>query len=84
MEHTMARLNFDKLRVKRLGDKGYTSEQAEALADAFDDALTQSQSVLATKLDIEQLQNRLLYAIGASFAASTTILIAIISLVKFL
>ncbi|MGR3807756.1 hypothetical protein SAMN05660772_02456 [Pasteurella testudinis DSM 23072] len=96
MEHSMQRLNFDKLRfVKKLSDdKSYTNEQAEALADAFDEALTQSQSPLATKSDLDSLrqelrqelkatENRLLYAIGASFAATTTILIAVLGLMKF-
>ncbi|MDH3000181.1 hypothetical protein A1D23_08290 [Chelonobacter oris] len=89
MEHSMQRLNFDKLKfVKRLQQSGQTPEQAEAFAEAFDDALTQSQSALATKQDIAELkqeikssENRLLYAIGAAFIGTTTLLIA---LVKFL
>ena len=54
MENAMT-LRFDKHRfVKKLKESGQAEEQAEALADAFDEALEQSQSPLATKQDLKQ------------------------------
>lgn len=61
MENTMAtNIRFDKLRfVKKLKESGQPEDQAEALADAFDEALTQSQSPLATKQDLLVLKQEL-------------------------
>lgn len=90
MDNTM-RLNFDKLAfVKKLSANGYTQEQSEALAEAFSEALTESQFELATRQDLNLLrddlkstENRLLYAIGGGFVATITILVAVIGLIKF-
>ncbi|OBX07409.1 hypothetical protein QV08_07540 [Gallibacterium salpingitidis] len=91
MDSTM-RLNFDKLKfVKNLSSQGYTQEQSEALAEAFSEALTESQFELATRHDLNLLkddlkstENRLLYAIGGGFVATITILISIMGLIKFI
>lgn len=55
MENTMA-IRFDKLKfVKTLEKEANQSpEVAEAFAKAFDEALEQSQSPLATKQDLKQ------------------------------
>ncbi|WKS98626.1 CCDC90 family protein [Gallibacterium salpingitidis] len=85
------RLNFDKLAfVKKLSANGYTQEQSEALAEAFSEALTESQFELATRQDLNLLrddlkstENHLLFAIGGGFVATITILVAVIGLIKF-
>lgn len=59
MEATMS-LRFDKLRfVKKLQDANQPQEVAEAFADALDEALEQSQSSLATKTDIVNLEAKI-------------------------
>ncbi|WP_156551073.1 hypothetical protein [Gallibacterium salpingitidis] len=106
MDSTM-RLNFDKLLfTKTLSSSGYTQEQSEALAEAVDKAITQSQSGLATlddlqlvkaelkteinevrtelRAEIQSMKVELLKYIGAATIASTTILIAVMSVFKFL
>ncbi|WP_239690350.1 CCDC90 family protein [Rodentibacter caecimuris] len=56
----MATIRFDKLRfVKKLQEANQSTEMAEALANALDDALEQSQSPLATKADLKELKAEL-------------------------
>ncbi|MDA3978082.1 MULTISPECIES: hypothetical protein [Gallibacterium] len=82
MDNTV-KLNFDKLVfVKKLSANGYTQEQSEILANALDEALTESQSHLVTKSDLKETENHLLYAIGGGFIATITVLIAVIGLIK--
>ncbi|MBP4132384.1 DUF1640 domain-containing protein [Gallibacterium anatis] len=59
MDNTM-RLNFDKLVfTQKLTAKGYTQEQSEALAEAVDGAITQSNSALATVEDLNAVKTEL-------------------------
>lgn len=54
MEATMP-IRFDKLRfVKKLQEAKQSPEIAEALANALDDALEQSQSALLTRAEFKQ------------------------------
>lgn len=54
------RLNFDKLVfTQKLTAKGYTQEQSEALAEAVDGAITQSNSALATVEDLNAVKTEL-------------------------
>ncbi|OOF72427.1 hypothetical protein BKG99_07640 [Rodentibacter caecimuris] len=60
MGNAMATIRFDKLRfVKKLQEANQSTEMAEALANALDDALEQSQSPLATKADLKELKAEL-------------------------
>ncbi|WKS98629.1 hypothetical protein NYR30_07505 [Gallibacterium salpingitidis] len=96
MEQTMVSIRFDKAKyIKSLRESGQSQEVSEALADALDEALEQSFSPLATKqdlhatkqdltLEIQALKIEILKYIGAATIASTTILIAAMSVFKFL
>lgn len=54
-------IRFDKLRfVKKLqGTDANSPEFSEKLAEAFDEALEQSQSQLATKADVRKLESKI-------------------------
>lgn len=60
MENAMSTIRFDKLRfVKKLQEANQSAEMAEAIADALDEALEQSQSPLVTKADLKELKAEL-------------------------
>jgi hypothetical protein len=85
----MSALLFDTLRLSRtLRDKGhFTTEQAEALAEALSEA---SQNDLATKADIAQLEAKLAetkadilkWMVGAIGFQTLVILGALVSLAR--
>jgi uncharacterized protein (DUF2336 family) len=54
----MATITFDTLLfVKKLKEAGFTDKQAEAMAEAHKEAISQSlDTTLATKLDIAKLE----------------------------
>lgn len=96
MGNAMATIRFDKLRfVKKLQEANQSTEMAEALANALDDALEQSQSPLATKADLKELKAELrlemsqlrteltsaMYKIAGLILAGTGVLM---SLMKFI
>lgn len=82
MDSTMS-LRFDKLRfVKRLQEANHPPEMAEAFANALDEALEQSQSPLATKVDLQielaKLKNELITTINASIFKAISLNVALI------
>ncbi len=73
----MATIVFDShALIKRLRSAGFTEEQAEAVADASRDVLTQ----LVTKEDLDErlksLEQRLTIKLGAIVAAGVGIILA--------
>ncbi len=89
MEFSMA-LRFDKLKfVKKLQESGQDVAQAEALADAIDEALEQSQSTLATKVDLQlemaKLKNELtaeMYKMAGLILAGVGILMGLMKFIN--
>ena len=89
MELSMT-LRFDKLKfVKKLQESGQDVAQAEALADAIDEALEQSQSTLATKVDLQlemaKLKNELtaeMYKMAGLILAGVGILMGLMKLIN--
>lgn len=89
MELSMA-LRFDKLKfVKKLQESGQDVAQAEALADAIDEALEQSQSTLATKVDLQlemaKLKNELtaeMYKMAGLILAGVGILMGLMKFIN--
>ncbi|MCI7352731.1 MAG: hypothetical protein SOW21_09200 [[Actinobacillus] rossii] len=85
MELSMT-LRFDKLKfVKKLQESGQDVAQAEALADAIDEALEQSQSPLATKSDLKDLEVKLtteMYKMASLILAGVGILMGLMKLIN--
>lgn len=85
MELSMT-LRFDKLKfVKKLQESGQDVAQAEALADAIDEALEQSQSPLATKSDLKNLEVKLtteMYKMASLILAGVGILMGLMKLIN--
>jgi hypothetical protein len=83
MAHT---ITFDKLAyVKRLEKSGVQQDQAEAMAEALQEALEESARELATKKDIlVGLKSELIKWIFGTISASTTLIISIMALLKFM
>ncbi|MDY5421647.1 hypothetical protein [Actinobacillus porcinus] len=85
MELSMT-LRFDKLKfVKKLQESGQDVAQAEALADAIDEALEQSQSPLATKSDLKDLEVKLtteMYKMAGLILAGVGILMGLMKLIN--
>lgn len=79
-------LRFDKLKfVKKLQESGQDVAQAEALADAIDEALEQSQSPLATKSDLKDLEVKLtteMYKMASLILAGVGILMGLMKLIN--
>ena len=94
METTsMNPIRFDKLRfVKKLQESGQDPVQAEALADALDEALEQSQGALLTKSEFDiklaQMETRLTMVFNSAIYKMTGIIIAgltvMMGLMKFI
>ncbi|MDY6216108.1 MAG: hypothetical protein SPH84_06365 [Actinobacillus porcinus] len=89
MELSMT-LRFDKLKfVKKLQESGQDVAQAEALANAIDEALEQSQSPLATKVDLQleiaKLKNELtteMYKMAGLILAGVGILMGLMKFIN--
>ncbi|MDY6216107.1 hypothetical protein [Actinobacillus porcinus] len=85
MELSMT-LRFDKLKfVKKLQESGQDVAQAEALANAIDEALEQSQSPLATKSDLKDLEVKLtteMYKMAGLILAGVGILMGLMKLIN--
>nr|WP_321120029.1 hypothetical protein [Actinobacillus porcinus] len=79
-------LRFDKLKfVKKLQESGQDVAQAEALANAIDEALEQSQSPLATKSDLKDLEVKLtteMYKMAGLILAGVGILMGLMKLIN--
>ncbi|WP_321120030.1 hypothetical protein [Actinobacillus porcinus] len=83
-------LRFDKLKfVKKLQESGQDVAQAEALANAIDEALEQSQSPLATKVDLQleiaKLKNELtteMYKMAGLILAGVGILMGLMKFIN--
>lgn len=73
--------SFDTLAyAKRLAQGGWTKEQAEAIAEATRDALSNGAGNLVTKADLAELKSELLKWMFAQTLAIAGLVIALVKL----
>jgi len=76
----MSTITFDTHKfIRRLRESGIAESQAEAIADAFKEAHTEAE--VATKIDLRELEYRLVIKLGAMIVVAVT---AVAALVKIL
>lgn len=76
----MSTLTFDTHQfVKKLEQRGFTSDQAEGINDALKDALTVAE--VATKHDLKELEYRLTIKLGMLIAAAIGIVATIVKVI---
>ena len=81
----MSAIAFDSLMfAKRLKEAGFTSKQAETLAEEqqeiIDNNLATKQDIKNLEYELKELEQRIMIKVGAMLFAQTGLLIAIVAL----
>ena len=76
----MATITFDTLKfVTRLKESGLSESQAIAITEAFRDAHVEAE--VATKVDLRDLEHRLIVKLGALLVVSVGLVATVVKLV---